>query len=112
MSNDQFDAMLTALARARTRREMLAAVAVASAAGGALDVTPATAQSNGCRGVTSRCKRDGQCCSGRCRKRRGKKKGRCRCSTQGKRCLETRDCCDGEGELVCDEGSCEPLLQD
>ena len=111
MSNDRFDAMLTALARARTRREMLAALAVASAAGGALDTTPASAQSNGCRGVTSRCKRNGQCCSGRCRKRRGKK-GRCRCSTQGKRCLETRDCCDGEGELVCDMGVCELVAQD
>ncbi len=112
MSNDRFDAMLTALARARTRREMLAAVAVASAAGGALDATPSTAQSNGCRGVTSRCKRNGQCCSGRCRTRRGKKKGRCRCSTQGKRCLDTRDCCDGEDDLVCDGGFCVPGTMD
>jgi hypothetical protein len=112
VSNDRFDGMLTALAQARTRREMLAAVAVASAAGGALDATPASAQSNGCRGVTSRCKRDGQCCSGRCRKRRGKKKGRCRCSTQGKRCLVTGDCCNGEAELVCDMGVCVLVAQD
>jgi hypothetical protein len=112
VSNERFDAMLAALAGARTRREMLAAVAVAATADSALNAVPATAQSNGCRGITSRCKQDGHCCSGRCRKRRGKKKGRCRCSTKDKRCLETRDCCDGELELVCDEGFCVPEVQD
>lgn len=105
MSNDQFDAMLSALARARTRREMLAALGIATAGIAAADV-PGEAQNNGCRGVASRCKRDTQCCSGRCRQRRGKKKGRCRCSTQGNRCLVTRDCCDGEDDLFCDGGIC------
>ena len=110
MSDDQFDAMLTALARARTRREMLAAVGVATA-GAAATAATGEAQSSGCRGDSSRCKRNTHCCSGRCRKRQGKK-GRCLCSTQGKRCLVTRDCCDGEVELVCDNGFCEPTAQD
>ena len=112
MSNDRFDAMLTALVQARTRREMLAAIAVTSTAGAGVNALPAEAQSNGCHGITRRCKRDAQCCSGRCRKRRGKKKGRCRCSPRSARCLETRDCCDDEAELVCDGGFCVPFAQD
>ena len=111
MSDGQFDLMLTALARARTRREMLAAIGMASA-GTAGSANAVEGQSNGCRGASSRCKRDGHCCSGRCRKRRDAKKGRCRCSVQGARCGVTGDCCDGEVELVCDMGQCEPALQD
>ena len=106
MSNEQFDALLGALARARTRREMLAAIGVGTAGAAAMEA-PGGAQGNGCRGVASRCKRDGQCCSGSCRTRRGRKQGRCRCSTQGKRCVVARDCCDGGEELFCLGGFCE-----
>ena len=111
MGEDRFDDVLTALARARTRREMLAALGV-GAAGSAAATASGEAQNLECRGVSGRCKRNAQCCSGRCRTRRGKKQGRCRCSTLGKRCLVTRDCCDGEDELVCDGGFCEPAVQD
>jgi hypothetical protein len=104
MTADQFDSVLAALARARSRREMFAALAVATVAGSAaLDAAPAAAV---CRGRNERCKQKRECCSERCRSRKGKKRRKCACTEEGERCLETADCCKGDVRLLCVSGFC------
>jgi hypothetical protein len=52
-----------------------------------------------------RCRRDADCCSGRCQRKRSRKRGTCLCSQWRQPCSETSDCCDPEpgelGDLVC-----------
>lgn len=108
----RFDVMAAALARARTRRAWIVALTTGmtgiilgnagSARAGQVSAAPS------CRGKRSKCRQGGQCCSGRCRKRQGKKKGRCRCSGFLKPCRKSSDCCSLSGSpLVCVNGSCE-----
>jgi hypothetical protein len=40
-----------------------------------------------------RCRKDGQCCSHDCKRKRHKQKGACRCSPIGKPCGDDVDCC-------------------
>jgi hypothetical protein len=116
MSGDWFDALAAALARARPRRAMAAALAAALTSGavvpgggpalaGQVYVEPA------CRGKGAKCRRGGQCCSGRCRKRKGKngkkRRGVCRCSRYLEPCKDDGDCCSGDLSLVCASGKCE-----
>jgi hypothetical protein len=116
MTVEQFDTLVAAIARARTRRAVLAALAGSGTIGAALDKgTPASAGQLTlapiCRGFHAKCKRGGQCCSGQCRKRRGKnkkKKGHCRCSTHLEPCHDDGDCCLLDGTpLVCASGKCQ-----
>ncbi|MGH2617595.1 MAG: hypothetical protein ACRDJC_20370 [Thermomicrobiales bacterium] len=116
MTGEGFDAVVAALARARTRRAAVAALASAVALGTALDKgTPASAGQATvapCRGKQAKCRKNAHCCSGRCRKRRGKnknrKKGKCRCSRHLERCHKDSDCCAlGGMPLVCVDGTCE-----
>jgi hypothetical protein len=39
------------------------------------------------------CKKNGQCCSGRCKKRKGRRKGKCRCGGFQAECSVDTDCC-------------------
>ena len=39
------------------------------------------------------CRRDRQCCSDDCKRKRGKKRGKCRCSPLGAPCAILADCC-------------------
>ncbi len=53
------------------------------------------------------CTKNGQCCTGICNTRVGRKnkdgKGRCRCVRRGKACAEDRNCCNG---MTCGNGVC------
>jgi hypothetical protein len=55
-----------------------------------------------CRDNSSRCRRDNQCCSFRCNRRRKKRRGRCRCAREDNRCQGDSACCAG----VCRSGRC------
>lgn len=113
MTDEAFDTIVAAMARARTRRALALALAGALAAGYALHgAAPSggggVAAAPQCRGKRSTCKRNGQCCSGRCRKRKGKSTGRCRCSRYLEPCRTSRDCCSLNGmPLVCASGMCQ-----
>lgn len=103
MTDHRFDAILTAVARARSRREWLAAF-TASALLAPAPSAPAAAV---CRGRNEKCKQKRECCSGRCRSRKGSRKRRkCACSPEGERCLEVSDCCEGDIRLFCVAGRC------
>lgn len=103
MTGAWFDTIVAGLARARTRRAFASAVAAGVAFG-----APPIAAAKPCRGKRSTCRRNGQCCSGRCRKRQGKSKGRCRCSRYLQPCRKNRDCCPLDGApLVCASGTCQ-----
>jgi hypothetical protein len=109
MTPDRFDTLLRQLARARSRREMLAVLAAAIAAGAvtresalAVDATAAD-----CLGRNERCKRKSECCAGRCRRGKGKKR-KCGCSPRGAHCVESDDCCKTGNPLVCAAGFCVP----
>ena len=43
-----------------------------------------------------RCRKNGQCCSGRCKRKKHKRNGTCRCSALGARCGANTDCCGHE----------------
>jgi hypothetical protein len=106
MNSGRFDR----LTRAIGRRGLLAG-AFALAAGSLPPPDPVFAGKTptGCpkRGVGARCRKDGQCCSGRCAKKQGKRRGKCRCSRLGRPCAENRDCCghqeDGLGGPICQD---------
>jgi hypothetical protein len=40
-----------------------------------------------------RCRRDRQCCSHDCKRKKGKARGKCRCSPLGAACTSLADCC-------------------
>jgi hypothetical protein len=112
MMTEQFDAAAAALARARTRREWIGALAIAVSGailGRAIPVGAGQATvASPCRGKRSKCRRGGQCCSGRCRKRKSKNRGRCRCSRYLEPCREDGDCCPLNGNpLVCASETCQ-----
>ena len=107
MTGAWFDAVVAALARARTRRAMIGPLASAVAAR-ATFATVHVAAGQQCRGKRSTCRRNGQCCSGRCRRRKGTSKGRCRCSRYLEPCRKGRDCCPLDGApLVCASETCQ-----
>lgn len=111
MTNNQFDALLAALARTRSRRETMAALAIALSAG---PVAPDTIQARKrdgieCLGHKERCKRKSECCSGRCRSGQSKsKKRKCSCSPRGAHCVDGNDCCTKGSPLICAAGFCVP----
>lgn len=61
--------------------------------GSVLLMADARAQTTACgRQEGERCRRGGDCCSGRCQRKKGKKKGRCACGNLQKTCFDTFDC--------------------
>ncbi len=57
----------------------------------------------------NRCKRNRQCCTGFCRKKKGKKPyGRCRCRKLNQGCTQDRNCCATAGQpMTCVSGTCQ-----
>jgi hypothetical protein len=112
MTEARLDAFAVALARAQTRRAMIAALAGAIVAGERSASAGQPSTESTCRGKGTKCRRDGQCCSGRCRQPHGKhkktRKGKCRCSPYLKPCQKDGDCCSLDGTpLVCASGKCQ-----
>ncbi|HET7091857.1 MAG TPA: tail fiber domain-containing protein, partial [Thermomicrobiales bacterium] len=107
MDSDRFDAWTRRLAARRDRRAtigLLGAGALVAALPGA------ETRAGVCGLLGARCKKGGDCCSGRCRRRKGKKHGKCRCSrTEGTECVTAADCCQNKG-FVCDAGECAFVL--
>jgi hypothetical protein len=110
MTANRFDRALAALARAPLRRDVLAAlVAAITARTAARDpAQAANITAMICLGRDERCKRKRECCAGRCRRRKGKKKRKCACSPRGARCLNSDDCCERGAALICASGFCVP----
>jgi hypothetical protein len=54
-----------------------------------------------------RCRRNSECCSGRCRIKKNRTRGRCRCSQLLKPCFENQDWCGDitglSGSIVCSD---------
>ena len=103
MEDRRFDAV----ARTIGRRGVLGAALVGPPL--LLAVTAATAQADFCtkKKPEERCRRNRDCCSGRCKIKRNKRKGRCRCSQLRKPCFENFDCCGDitglSGSIVCSD---------
>ncbi|MGH2615502.1 MAG: hypothetical protein ACRDJC_09710 [Thermomicrobiales bacterium] len=95
-------------ARAIGRRGVLKGFLVLAAAHSSAPADDVAAVGEPCaeRGPGERCRNGGQCCSNHCRKKRGKRTGRCRCSALRAPCAEDRDCCGfnplESGRPVCD----------
>ena len=108
MGEARFDAMVAALAKAGRRRALifaLAAVTVTSHRGDQR-VRASDVGTEACLRPGERCKRKRECCSEQCRSRAGKKRRKCRCSPEGKRCVEASDCCTTGVRLFCVSGFC------
>ena len=102
MDQDRFSKLSRAVGQATSRRAALAAVAAAAL--GAVLPGLAKAESDagsesvlitGCRIVGQRCRKKGNCCTGKC------KGGRCACVNKGGSCL-----IDVKGLLVPYKGNC------
>lgn len=90
MDGYRFDRFTLTIARRGLLTSALALTSLGRATSHAAAVTLPCAE----RGDGDRCRTGGQCCSGRCRKKRGKRNGRCRCSPLGTPCGESPDCCN------------------
>src|SRR5687767_14936738 len=101
---DRFDRMTIALStprRAVLRTILAGAVAALLGRGGAAEAGPTS-----CLAPRAACKKKTDCCSGKCTKKRGKKKGKCgpcpaetiSCSERGA-CIPFDECC-AEGDCA------------
>ena len=97
--------------RAIGRRGLLRGTLAVLAADLALPFREARAGAAACvkRGPGERCRNGGQCCSNRCRKKKDKRFGRCRCGALNTPCAEDGDCCGHDPFVstapVCDVGT-------
>lgn len=94
MDDRHFDA----LARGFERRGLLGTMLLAAGLGGFATLIPgahAGPIAGFCTGKPkgSRCRNGGQCCSGRCKKKKGQRKGKCQCSPLQAHCSSGSDCC-------------------
>jgi hypothetical protein len=100
MDSNRFDAWTRRVGGARSRHAMLGllgsgALAAALPAAGAMAI-------DACALEGATCKNNADCCSQRCRRHKGKKRGQCRCSRiEGTECQSDADCCT-KHTLVCD----------
>ncbi|MGH2615501.1 MAG: hypothetical protein ACRDJC_09705 [Thermomicrobiales bacterium] len=90
MNDSRFDVLSRAIGRRGLLAGVLALVTLGEERREASAVTLPCAE----RGEGQRCRSGGQCCSNRCRKKKGKRKGKCRCSPLGAKCGEAADCCN------------------
>jgi hypothetical protein len=105
MDGHRFDLLSKSLATRDSRRSTLQALAasVLAIGLGGLGLEDASAQ---CKPEGKKCKKSGQCCSGKCKGKKGKKK--CRCRALKEPCTGTtgdNTCC---GDLLCSTSACEP----
>ncbi len=105
MNDARFDALAAMLAAARTRRAMLAALAAATVSGVAAPRHQEARAALVCRRRNERCNGKRECCSARCRQKKGKTR-KCACSPEGKRCHEPSDCCSTGIQLFCVANYC------
>ena len=96
MDANRFDALVRVLAMT-TRRSALRLLAGVTLASVGWDGARAT--HTGCRHHGARCKRDEQCCSGECSRKR-----RCKCPPETTKCGQIA-CCRNADETCCD-GAC------
>ena len=93
------DRVFDALARGIERRGLLRTALLAAGLGRLATVTPSAHAGPIIDGFCEekpkggRCRRGGQCCSGRCKKKKNKRKGKCQCSPLQARCSSGDDCC-------------------
>lgn len=130
MDGDRFDTLTRVVGAAGTRRSLGSLVGVLL---GLLALTRPGSQhdtvarkrkqvkiegpcGNG-SGKANRCKRNRQCCTGYCQKRKRKKnrgknkvQGRCRCRKPGQSCSADRNCCPQRTGRICFEGTCQPAI--
>lgn len=104
MDAQRFDAF----ARMVGRRGLL--MAALASAGLVLAWRPDTARAAACtprQQVGKTCRRGSGCCSGRCRRKNDRRKGRCACSALLKPCFDNFDCCARRGganqDVVCSD---------
>ena len=111
MNAVRFDTFVASMARSRSRREALMALALASIGATALagEAHGAEVMASACQGAGTKCKRKNACCSGQCRGREGKKKRKCACTPEGGRCRVTADCCAAANARTCVSGFCVEL---
>lgn len=123
MDGPRFDQITRRFAAGQTRRRLLGGLSGALATLlGLVVVTGGEARKkariegpcgNG-GGKANRCRRNRQCCTGYCKKRKrhkGKKqkvKGRCRCRKHNQACQEDRNCCPERTGRSCRGGICQP----
>ena len=80
MDAARFDRLVSALAAARSRRvlgRLLLGLALGAGTAAGRSAAPAAAHDAGCRSIGERCRKDGDCCSETCRKRQGRRRGKC-----------------------------------
>lgn len=94
MDSTRFDRMTRRLVTSATRRETLAALALATL--GRIGLGPEVAAGPGCKNVGAKCKKATQCCSGVCQGKKGRK--RCKAHDAG-------ICRSGLGHAFCKPGS-------
>ena len=80
MKSIRFDILARLVSTTGSRRQALRVVVglcLGTSVAHTSDLSPAAAQGSDCRVATSRCRRNDQCCSQECQKRRGRKRGKC-----------------------------------
>ena len=94
MDAGTFDLLTRCLGRRGALRAALGLIGLGGAMAVADDAAAGpTIEFCGAKTRGARCRRGRQCCSGRCKRKKGKNKGRCRCSPLGARCATPGDCC-------------------
>jgi hypothetical protein len=97
MDTIRFDA----LARLVGRRGIIRGMVGIAGLGGALTILPEPAAAlSFCtlRATRATCKHDAQCCSGDCKRRKRRKRGKCRCSGLQETCSADTDCCEHDSD--------------
>ena len=104
MDADRFDGLVACLGT--RRRAVLGAVAAGVLARLGYAAEEAAAGPV-CRRTGDPCRQDAQCCTATCKKRRGKKKGRCRCAAGDATCAAGSpvDCCPPDLPQCCPAGT-------
>ena len=92
MDTTRFDALSRLVGRRGILRGLLGIAGIGSAASYSPQRAAALAFCTE-RPKNAKCKKNGQCCSNDCKKKKGKKKGKCRCSELLEHCSEASDCC-------------------
>jgi hypothetical protein len=105
----RFDAITRSIGSARSRRQalvMLAATMVAAPFAGGARLVAAEPKQSLCLAGGKPCKNGGQCCSRRCKKKRGKRNGRCvGLGPFAANCPQVDSCISGEADWFCQAGS-------
>lgn len=97
MDGIRFDTLALAVARRGLLGSALALLVTGTRTRGIAALTLPCGE----RGAGAGCRGNGQCCSNRCRTKKGKRRGKCQCSPLGAPCGETADCCGSRpGDLT------------